>query len=94
VDTPDHHWYSEAGSDKQPRIANGDGDGTANALSLRLCDRWAQSGAQSRSAKVVKFSGVVHSGMLTDGAVLEALLAELGLAEEASVAREPPPLVV
>mmetsp|Transcript_59337 Transcript_59337/g.176501 ORF Transcript_59337/g.176501 Transcript_59337/m.176501 type:complete len:131 (+) Transcript_59337:897-1289(+) len=94
VDTPDHYWYSEAGFDKQPKITNGDGDGTVNALSLRLCDRWAHSGVQSRSVKVVKFSGVTHSGMLTDSAVLKALLAELGLAEEVSVAREPPPLVV
>jgi len=82
VATPDRYEYDEAGFDKHPQTANGDGDGTVNALSLRLCERWAQSGAQSRSAKVVPFSKVTHQGMLTDDGVLKVLLKELGLSGE------------
>lgn len=89
VDTPDHFVYGPGGFDKQPQVVNGDGDGTVNDHSLRLCERWAEPGAQSRSARVVKFSKVSHSDMLTDDAVLQALLSELGLAwhgaEEASL---------
>ena len=40
------------GFDKAPSVTNGDGDGTVNALSLRLCDGWTKPGVQTRSAKV------------------------------------------
>jgi len=65
--------------DKDPEIVNGDGDGTVNDISLKLCDRWAEPGVQKRSARVVRFSGISHSGMLTDKSVLSEVRKELGL---------------
>lgn len=79
VDTPASFSYGQTGFDKQPVTKNGDGDGTVNALSLRLCDRWEKAQASARSAKVVRFSKVTHSGMLTDDNVLKAVMSELGL---------------
>merc|ERR1719313_1123492 len=69
VPTPAHFTYGEKGFDADPEIVNGDGDGTVNELSLRLCERW--SGKQKPSAKVMKFEAVDHSGMLTDENVLK-----------------------
>lgn len=94
VDTPDHYWYDEAGFDKQPRITKGDGDGTVNALSLQLCNRWTENGAQTRSARVMPFSKINHAGMLTDDGVLKALLQELGLSAEQAFAARQTPIVV
>jgi len=84
VDTPVHFKYAKDGYQVQfnedPTVTNGDGDGTVNDLSLRICDEWAKPGAQTRSAKVMRFSKVTHAGMLTDSSVLKALNAELGMA--------------
>jgi lysophospholipase-3 len=86
VDTPLKFEYGKNGAnggqkifDKTPVVTNGDGDGTVNDLSLRICDEWAKPGAQTRSAKVMRFSKITHSGMLTDASVLKALNAELGM---------------
>merc|ERR1711879_70849 len=78
VDTPLTFQYGEGGFDKTPTEINGDGDGTVYDLSLQLCDQWAASGMQTRSAKVMRFSQVTHSGMLTDDNVLKAIMSELG----------------
>jgi lysophospholipase-3 len=86
VPTPTHFQYGAGGFDEAPAVTNGDGDGTVNDLSLRLCDRWAEASAQGRTARVQRFSGVTHSGMLTDDGVIKAILAELGLASPAGVA--------
>merc|ERR1712137_173623 len=77
VPTPVHFTYDKNGFDQTPKIVNGNGDGTVNEVSLRLCDQW--SGKQTQSVKVVTFANITHSGMLTDEGVLEALLRELEL---------------
>eukprot|EP00746_Dinoflagellata_sp_MGD_P027843 gnl/MRDRNA2_/MRDRNA2_165784_c0_seq1.p1 gnl/MRDRNA2_/MRDRNA2_165784_c0~~gnl/MRDRNA2_/MRDRNA2_165784_c0_seq1.p1 ORF type:complete len:407 (+),score=81.66 gnl/MRDRNA2_/MRDRNA2_165784_c0_seq1:90-1310(+) len=79
VDTPLLLNYADGNFDNQPKVINGDGDGTVNAVSLKLCQRWTEDGAQSRSAKIMEFPKVTHSGMLTDDAVLKALYKELGM---------------
>jgi lysophospholipase-3 len=79
VETPKRFQYSGSSFDETPKAINGDGDGTVNDISLRLCDRWTEAGAQTRSAKVMRFSNVTHSGMLSDPSVLRALMVELGL---------------
>lgn len=79
VPTPEQFKYDNNGFDKQPAVVVGDGDGTVNALSLQLCDRWAQGGSQTRSARVTRFSNITHSDMLIDDGVLRALMQELGL---------------
>merc|ERR1711865_1065515 len=78
VDTPISFKYGSS-FDADPEITNGDGDGTVNDFSLKLCERWMDAGAQSRSARVVRFNGIAHSDMLSDSGVLAELLKELGL---------------
>merc|ERR1719387_103472 len=79
VDTPLLMKYGDGDFDKQPEVINGDGDGTVNAFSLKLCQRWTEDGAQTRSAKIMEFPKVTHSGMLTDESVLKALYKEVGI---------------
>lgn len=81
VDTPLRFLYDKSGQDgfdKTPTTINGNGDGTVNELSLRLCDKWTQAGQQTRSVKVVRFANISHSGMISDAGVLKALMSELG----------------
>lgn len=82
VDTPISFKYGSS-FDADPEITNGDGDGTVNDFSLKLCERWMDAGAQTRSARVLRFNGIQHSDMLTDGAVLAELQKELGLSASA-----------
>jgi lysophospholipase-3 len=82
VDTPLSFNYGDKGFDEWPQVTNGDGDGTVNSFSLRLCDRWSQNGAQTRTARSVQFKGVTHSGMLSHDGVLNLLLQELGKAAQ------------
>jgi len=79
VPTPLRFDYGSKGFDEQPSVFNGDGDGTVNDVSSRLCERWARPGAQARPARAVRFSKVSHQGFLTDGAVLASIHRELGL---------------
>jgi lysophospholipase-3 len=65
--------------DKQPEILNGDGDGTVNEMSLKLCERWAETGAQKRPVRVQKFSNIAHSDMIIKSEVLSVVYKELGL---------------
>lgn len=85
VDTPESFSYGPLGFDVTPTIHNGDGDGTVNALSLQLCERWPET--QSRPAKSKIFSKVTHSGMISDPAVLDALMEELGLSSGSEAPR-------
>lgn len=78
-DTPVQFKYDAEGFDKQPQTINGDGDGTVNAASLALCERWTHPGAQTRSAKVVKFANLKHAQMITDSGVLKAIFKELSI---------------
>jgi len=79
VDTPYQFRYGADGFDKQPETINGDGDGTVNDLSLKLCERWASDATQTRSTKVLKFSNITHSDMIMKDEVLQVLYKELGL---------------
>jgi hypothetical protein len=80
VDTPSQFIYDNEGFDKTPTIINGNGDGTVNEVSLRLCEQW--NGKQSRPVKVKKFSKVTHSGMLSDEGVLKHIMDELGMSTD------------
>jgi hypothetical protein len=51
----------------------GDGDGTVNVRSLRVCEDWTAT--QSEPVHVLTYSGVTHSGMISDARVIQALLA-------------------
>jgi len=79
VGTPLQYNYDEKGFDKTPTIVNGDGDGTVNDISLKLCERWTEAGAQDRPVRVMRFTNIKHAGMLTDPQVLAALHKELGV---------------
>lgn len=80
VPTAESFAYGPGGfDDVTPTIVNGEGDGTVNAVSLKLCERWTQKGAQTRSARTRVFSKITHTGMVTDEVVIQALLEELGL---------------
>merc|ERR1711865_356536 len=76
--------------DKQPEILNGDGDGTVNQMSLKLCERWAEAGSQTRPVRFQKFSNIAHSDMIMKAEVLSVVYKELGL-PPSSV---PAPLVI
>jgi len=73
VDTPASLSYGSEGFDKQPDVVNGDGDGTVNAMSLKLCDRW-----KGPRATAERFANVTHAGMITDDAVIQRILDTLG----------------
>eukprot|EP00929_Paragymnodinium_shiwhaense_P119590 TRINITY_DN91494_c0_g1_i1.p1 TRINITY_DN91494_c0_g1~~TRINITY_DN91494_c0_g1_i1.p1 ORF type:complete len:433 (+),score=71.00 TRINITY_DN91494_c0_g1_i1:82-1299(+) len=68
--------------DEAPEVIMGDGDGTVNEWSLKLCERWTAAGAQDRAASTRVFQGVEHQKMLTDEKVLKEVMRELGLAGE------------
>jgi len=85
VNTPSRYVYGKGGFEKTPTIVHGNGDGTVNEVSLRLCDQWAEAGKQTRSAKVVRFANITHSGMLSDKSVIKALREELGLSTSQGV---------
>lgn len=80
VETPAVFDYADKGFDAQPVISNGDGDGTVNSISLKLCDRWVADEKPSHAVKIQRFAGLTHSGMLADDKVIASILQELGLA--------------
>jgi len=90
VDTALSFKYDTAGFDKQPEIFNGDGDGTVNDLSLKLCERWAEPGAQTRPVRSQKFSKILHADMIMKDEVLSVVYKELGLPSSSDSA----PLVI
>mmetsp|Transcript_105321 Transcript_105321/g.187210 ORF Transcript_105321/g.187210 Transcript_105321/m.187210 type:complete len:402 (-) Transcript_105321:26-1231(-) len=69
VDTPVSLSYGSKGFDKQPDVVNGDGDGTVNDLSLKLCDRW-----KGPRASAERFANVTHAGMISNDAVIQRIL--------------------
>lgn len=77
VQTPVSFNYPDGDFDKTPEIKNGDGDGTVNDFSLKLCDNWAQT--DPARARTQVFHGIDHSGMLSDDGVLAVIKQELGL---------------
>jgi len=52
---------------KAPKVHTGDGDGTVNAESLRVCEAWASD--------AVTFANLTHSGMIADPRVIDLILA-------------------
>ena len=70
VRTPLSFEYAAEGAwDATPRTHTGDGDGTVNARSLRVCEHW-----RGEQVQVKTFRGVTHEQMLTDASVLAELL--------------------
>lgn len=79
VPTPERFVYGSS-FDEQPQVVNGDGDGTVNEWSLKICEAWAQQPQAEQFAVSRKvFSGISHSAMIMEQEVLKALLGVLGL---------------
>ena len=72
IETPLSFYYPGADFGRSPVITNGDGDGTVNSRSLRLCERW--QGTQREAVRVQTFASVTHSGMLSDERVIGVVL--------------------
>jgi lysophospholipase-3 len=79
VSTPEGFRYGAPSDDlaavdwaQTPQVLSGDGDGTVNYRSLRVCERWTSGGA-----RVKRFGGISHSQMLMDDKVLNAVLQEV-----------------
>jgi len=72
VSTPLEFTYTGS-FDKTPDTSNGDGDGTVNIQSLRLCKSWA---SEPESPVTVKtYEGIDHTGMITNQTVIHDVLA-------------------
>ncbi|KAJ1618704.1 hypothetical protein T492DRAFT_445545, partial [Pavlovales sp. CCMP2436] len=72
IPTPERFEWATADLSQQPRTLMGDGDGTVNARSLRVCASWAE--AQAEPVTVHYLSGVPHSSMPSDTRVIEHVL--------------------
>mmetsp|Transcript_77305 Transcript_77305/g.231925 ORF Transcript_77305/g.231925 Transcript_77305/m.231925 type:complete len:221 (-) Transcript_77305:57-719(-) len=72
VDTPLSFDYGDGDWANDPTVTMGDGDGTVNVRSLRVCERW--NATQAEPVRVLTYSGVTHSDMLKDTRVLQELL--------------------
>lgn len=77
VDTPRSFYYKNNDFSKDPTIVNGDGDGTVNTPSLRLCEKWADT--QQETVEVRTFEGVSHSDMIMDDRVIDLVVNATGL---------------
>ena len=73
VSTPLSFDYGDGDWAKTPVATMGDGDGTVNVRSLRVCEQWNTT--QSQPVRVLTVQNVTHSGMLKDERVIQALLA-------------------
>lgn len=77
VDTIVSFNYTDGNFDKTPKSTLGDGDGTVNLRSLRVCDGW--NSTQDAEASIQTFSKISHSDMIMDMKVINAVLEILGL---------------
>ncbi|XP_027093097.2 lecithin-cholesterol acyltransferase-like 1 [Coffea eugenioides] len=76
VETPETLLYGECGFDEQPEIIYGDGDGTANIISLLSVElEWADN--RNQTLKVIKLPGVSHTDILQDDAALGEILGQI-----------------
>ena len=70
--TMDHVVFGTSGFPDNPAsLVYGDGDGTVNLASLRLCEKFSKMQKESVSVNVVP--GVDHSGMLEDEGVFDSI---------------------
>eukprot|EP00938_MAST-03A_sp_MAST-3A-sp1_P002951 g2951.t1 len=67
VDTPFSFYYKDGDFSKTPVTTNSDGDGTVHASSLEFCNQWSNTA-------VTTFSGIDHSGMITDATVIKKVV--------------------
>lgn len=73
VDTPLTFYYPGGDFSKTPQVTMGDGDGTVNERSLRICEDWAAMQPQPVTTRVLK--GIDHSGMITKSEAVDAIVA-------------------
>lgn len=66
-------WRRTKSFDEQPEVGLGDGDGTVNLRSLRICAKW--EGAQPEPVDVHVLPGVTHRGMLMEPKVIQLVIA-------------------
>ena len=67
VDTPFSFYYKDGDFSKTPVATNSDGDGTVHASSLGFCNQWSNTA-------VTTYSGIDHSGMITDATVIKKVV--------------------
>jgi len=67
VDTPFSFYYEDGDFNKSPVVTNSDGDGTVHASSLKFCNQW-------NNTVVTTYSGVDHSGMITNATVIKKIV--------------------
>ena len=67
VDTPFSFYYKGGDFSKAPIVTNSDGDGTVHASSLEFCNQWSNT-------NVTTYSGIDHSGMIMDSAVIKKVV--------------------
>ncbi|KAH6796145.1 hypothetical protein C2S51_037131 [Perilla frutescens var. frutescens] len=76
VETAEMLVYGAGGWDERPEVAYGDGDGTVGMVSLlALQSAWGE--LKNQSVRVVEIGGVSHTSVLSDGAALDAIVAEV-----------------
>ena len=73
VDTPLRMYYKAGDFDKDPVVENGDGDGTVNVGSLKICERWRTNNG-GFPVDVQTFKGIKHSDMIMNATVIAAVL--------------------
>ncbi|XVE95049.1 hypothetical protein REPUB_Repub02eG0063000 [Reevesia pubescens] len=76
VKTPETLFYEKEGFNEQPEVVYGDGDGTANMLSLLALESlWANE--KSQPLKVIRISGISHNSILEDNVAVDEILGEI-----------------
>ncbi|CAI9784856.1 unnamed protein product [Fraxinus pennsylvanica] len=76
VNTPETLFYGDSGFDKSPEVADGDGDGTVNTVSLLAVENaWANE--KNQTLKVIKLPGVSHTSILKDDLALDEIIGEI-----------------
>jgi len=69
--TVDRIRFDDDFPDKPSELINGDGDGTVNLNSLKLCGKFAD--LQKEPVEVTEMNGLNHNGLLSDKTVLDAI---------------------
>lgn len=76
IDTPQMLVYGKNGFDEQPKLINGDGDGTVNLCSLSaVAEQW--NAVEGQKIKVIRLEGKTHSTILTDMESVELIVKQI-----------------
>lgn len=76
IGTPEMLVYGEGGFDKQPKVIEGDGDGTVNLCSLSaVISDW--SAAEGQTIKVVRIPQCTHTTILENDDSIQQIVDEI-----------------